>query len=76
VKTDTGFSHDGDAQVAVHVRNARKLARPNQRYVLGKPSQAQKIDGVISSILAHEAAGDVTAAGLWRTKTEAYAYSA
>lgn len=76
VKADTGFSHDGDAQVAVHVRNARKLARPNQRYVLGKPSQAQKIDGLISSILAHEAAGDVTAAGLWRTKTEAYAYSA
>jgi hypothetical protein len=76
VKADTRFTHDGDAQVAVHVRNARKLARPNMRYVLGKPSQAQKIDGLISSILAHEAAGDVTAAGLWRIKTEAYAYSA
>jgi hypothetical protein len=76
MKADTGFRHDGDGQVATHVRNARKLARPNQRYVLGKPSQQQKIDGLISSILAHEAAGDVTAAGLWRTKTEAYAYSA
>lgn len=65
MKSDTGFTHDGDAQVAVMVRNARKLARPGMRYVLGKPSQTQKIDAVISSILAHEAAGDVTAAGLW-----------
>jgi hypothetical protein len=47
------------------IRNARKLARPGMRYVLGKPSQAQKIDGVISSILADEAAGDLTAAGAW-----------
>jgi hypothetical protein len=64
-KTDTDFTHDGDKQVAVMVRNARKLARPGMRYVLGKPSQQQKIDGVISSILANEAAGDVTAAGAW-----------
>jgi hypothetical protein len=75
-KTDTGFRHDGDAQIAVMIRNTRKLARPGMRYVLGKPSQAQKIDGTISSILANEAAGDVTAAGLWQTKTEAYAYGA
>lgn len=65
VKADTGFTHDGDPTVAIHVRNARKLARPGMRYVLGKPSQQQKIDAAISSILAHEAAGDVTAAGAW-----------
>jgi hypothetical protein len=65
VKADTGFTHDGDDQIAIMVRNARKLARPGMRYVLGKPSQQQKIDGVISSILANEAAGDVTAAGAW-----------
>lgn len=76
VKTDTSFTHDGDETVAVHVRNARKLARPNMRYVLGKPSQTQKIDGTISSILCNEAAGDVTAAGLWAKPSEAYAYSA
>lgn len=75
-KADTTFTHDGLALVATHIRNARTLARPGQRYVLGKPSQTQKIDAVISSILAHEAAGDVTAAGLWRTNTTAYAYSA
>lgn len=68
MKADTGFTHDGDAQVAIMIRNARKLARPGMRYVLGKPSQQQKIDGVISSILANEAAGDVTAAGLWPKK--------
>jgi hypothetical protein len=64
-KADTVFTHDGDAQIAVMVRNTRKLARPNLRYVLGKPSQTQKIDGTVSSILCNEAAGDVTAAGLW-----------
>jgi hypothetical protein len=51
------------------IRNTRKLARPGMRYVLGKPSQQQKIDGTISSILANEAAGDVTAAKLWPKKT-------
>jgi hypothetical protein len=65
VKTDTAFTHDGDPTIGTHVRNARKLPRPAQRYVLGKPSQTQKIDGAISSILTDEAAGDVTAAGLW-----------
>lgn len=64
-KADTNFTHDGDAQIDVMIRNTRKLARPNLRYVLGKPSQTQKIDGTISSILADEAAGDLTAAKAW-----------
>jgi hypothetical protein len=65
MKANTGFCHDGDLQIAAMVRNTRKQARPNLRYALGKPSQQQKIDGTISSILADEAAGDITAAGLW-----------
>ena len=65
VKSDTAFTHDGDEQMATQVRNARKLPRPGMRYVLGKPSQAQKIDGPVTDILCHEAAGDVTAAGAW-----------
>ncbi|NUS53837.1 MAG: hypothetical protein HOV66_03090, partial [Streptomycetaceae bacterium] len=65
VKAESAFRHDGDKQIAIMIRNTRKLARPNLRYVLGKPSQQQKIDGAISSILADEAAGDVTAAGAW-----------
>jgi hypothetical protein len=64
-KTDTAFTHDGDPIVATHIRNARKLARAGQKYVLGKPAQTQKIDAVMSSALANEAAGDVTAAGAW-----------
>lgn len=65
VKSGSTFTHDGDEIVKVHIRNARKLPRPGMRYVLGKPSQTQKIDGAVTSILTNEAAGDVTAAGLW-----------
>jgi hypothetical protein len=68
-KANSGFSHDGCPTTAIHVRNARKAPRPGQKYVLAKPSQAQKIDLAVVSILAHEAAGDVTAAKLWPTKT-------
>jgi hypothetical protein len=76
VKADSAFTHDGCKFTAVAVRNARKIARPGQRYVLGKPSQTQKIDAAVTSILVHECAGDVTAAGLWNRPTVAYAYSA
>lgn len=69
VKAESTFRHDGDKQIAIMIRNTRKLARPNLRYALGKPSQQQKIDGTISSILADEAAGDVTAAKAWPKKT-------
>ncbi|GAB2951984.1 hypothetical protein GCM10027280_45470 [Micromonospora polyrhachis] len=64
-KVDSGWTHDGCRITAIQVRNARKLARNNGRYVLGKPAQAQKIDACVTSIICHEAAGDVTAAGLW-----------
>jgi hypothetical protein len=64
-KADSGFAHDGCPVTATHVRNARKLARPGQRYVLGKPSQQQKIDACVTSIICHEAAAVVTAGTLW-----------
>ena len=72
IKVDSTFSHDGCKTTAIHVSNARKLARPNQRYVLGKPSQAQKIDGAVTSIICNEAHGDATAAELWVTKPIEY----
>lgn len=75
VKADSPFTHDGCLITEVHVRNARKAARLNNRYVLTKPSPTQKIDACVTSILTHEAAGDVTAADLWPTE-QAYAYSA
>jgi hypothetical protein len=67
-KSDSGFTHDGCPYTAIHVRNARKAARPNQRYVLAKPSQGQKIDLAVCSVLAHEAAGDAQAAGLFKVR--------
>lgn len=67
VKVGSTFTHDGCPVTATHVRNARKEARSGQRYVLAKPTQTQKIDAAMSSILAHEAAGDVTAADLWNS---------
>jgi hypothetical protein len=67
-KTESAFRHDGCVITAAHVRNARKAARVGGRYVLGKASPSQKIDAAIPSILAHEAAGDATAAGLARPK--------
>ena len=67
-KKDSAFRHDGCQLAGQHVRNARKSARPANRYVLRKASEAQKIDLAMCSILAHEAAGDAVAAGLAKTK--------
>lgn len=68
-KADSGFHHDGCQVSALHMRNARRAARPAQRYVLKKASPTQKIDACVTSIVCHEAAGDVTAAKLWPKKT-------
>lgn len=62
-KRDSTFTHDGCETTAQHVANARKSPRASGRYVLSKPGDGRKIDMAIPSILAHEAAGDVTAAG-------------
>lgn len=61
------FSHDGCPITAAHVLNGRKLARPGDRFAVGKPSQSQKIDALVTSVLAHEAASDARAAG-WRPR--------
>jgi hypothetical protein len=64
-KADSSFSHDGCPTTSIHVKNTRKAPRPGQRYVLAKASQTQKIDLTVCSVLAHEAAGDAIAAGLF-----------
>lgn len=61
------LTHDGCPITAVHIANARKVAKPGQKYVLGKPSEHQKIDLAMASILAHEAAADARAAGWAKT---------
>ena len=62
-KAESTFTHDGCPTTALHIGNARKSPRLNGRYVLSKPGDGRKIDMAVVSILAHEAAGDVTAAG-------------
>lgn len=69
VKADSGFTHDGCEVTELHVANARTAVRPGNRYVLEKATQAQKIDACVTSIICHEAAGDVTAAKGWRKRT-------
>ncbi|SFE54844.1 Phage terminase-like protein, large subunit, contains N-terminal HTH domain [Actinopolyspora alba] len=72
-KQDSTFTHDGCEITTDHVGNARAAARPGDRYVLVKASQAQKIDACVTSVLAHEAAGDVIAAGeATRKRTRVY----
>ncbi|MFB9681229.1 hypothetical protein [Streptosporangium vulgare] len=77
-KAESSFSHDGCPIAAIHIRNTRKAPRPGQRYVLAKASQTQKIDVTVCSVLAHEAAGDARAAGLFTVvpTSESYLYTA
>jgi hypothetical protein len=68
------FTHDGNSTVNVHIRNAVEVARtPYPSYLIFKASETQKIDLAMSSVLAHEAAGDVIAAGYEQPK-ENYIY--
>ena len=57
------ITHDGCPLVTIHAANARKVAKPGQKYVLGKPADHQKIDGIMARILAHTAASDAHAEG-------------
>lgn len=57
------LTHDDCPITAVHVANARKIAKPGERYILGKPTEDQKVDMAMASALAHEAAADARADG-------------
>lgn len=65
------ITHDGCPITRTHMDNARKLARGNSDlYLLGKPSQQQKIDAAVTSVLAHLAACDERQRG-WTAKKPA-----
>lgn len=67
----TGRStHDACPITELHVTNARKLAMPADRYILGKPADHQKIDMAMSDVLAWEAGEDARADG-WTGKAAA-----
>lgn len=71
-------SHDGCQITALHVANARKVAKPAERYILGKPHGAyhQKIDMAMADVLAHIAGEDALLDGWAVEKTTHYVYSA
>lgn len=77
-KVDSAFWHDGCDWTKQHIEATHKTPRPSAdqpgRYILRKPGDGRKIDMAIPSILAHEAWGDVTAAGWPELATENYAY--
>lgn len=58
-----GLTHDGCPITSAHAANARRIAKPGDRYVISKPNQSQKIDAIVTSVLCHEAASDMRAAG-------------
>lgn len=55
--------HDGCPLTLAAMRNARKIPKRGDMYVLGKPEQSQKIDAAVTAVLAHEAASDARASG-------------
>ena len=61
--TEKRITHDGCPLTADHMAIARKVARKNDSYGLGKPSQAQKIDIAVTSVLTHQAASDMRKVG-------------
>lgn len=60
------ITHDGCPHTKIHFANARKVAKPGDKFVLGKPTNHQKIDCAQASVVAHEAASDAREAG-WPT---------
>lgn len=66
-KADSAFTHDGCEITTAHVEATHMEPRTQGRYVLCKPEDGRKIDLAVCSVLADEAAGDVTAAG-WPKK--------
>ncbi len=67
-------THDDCQITATHVANARKVAKPGQRYILGKPKPHQKIDAAMADVLASEAAADAIAAHAFDATGNDYAY--
>jgi hypothetical protein len=65
-------THDGDPLTTQHISNARKVAKPGDKYILGKPDAHRKIDIAMADTLAHEAAADLHAIGpqAWKAQRQ------
>lgn len=55
--------HDGDPTAGLHVGNAKKVGKPGQKFILGKPNENQKIDITMAKIMAHTATRDSISSG-------------
>ncbi len=62
------LTHDECPITAQHIGNAKKIAKSGDKFTLGKPSNAQKIDAAVTSVICHEAAADLRADG-WEMKS-------
>ena len=56
---DKATTHSVDKVARIQALNAKKIARPGDKFILGKPAENQKIDILMGDILAHEAACDM-----------------
>lgn len=56
-------THSMDPTMEAHALNARMVAKPGDKFILGKPAEHQKIDMLMADVLAHEAASDMRALG-------------
>lgn len=56
-------THTPDETAKLCALHARKVAKPGDKFILGKPAEHMKIDVLMADILAHEAAADEHAEG-------------
>lgn len=66
-------THQPDETFKTSALAARKVAKPGDKFILGKPAEHMKIDVVMADVLAHEAAADARTAG-WKPEAEAAMY--
>lgn len=66
------LTHDGCPITTIHMANTRKVPKPAERYVIGKPpNEDNKIDAAMASVICHEAACDARSFGWQPTKPRA-----
>lgn len=63
-------THSPDKTFKTNALAARKVAKPGDKFILGKPAEHMKIDVLMADVLAHEAASDARAAGWTGTAAE------
>jgi phage terminase large subunit-like protein len=66
-------THDDDPTYRSHALAARKVAKPGDKFILGKPSEHQRIDVLMADAIAYEARADALASG-WTEHAESTMY--